>query len=97
MDEAFSYIGRTRRQDKDRKEIEMLERKKLESHGGTVRNLLAELKVLANLHKSHMDWYDSEEDLDLFLKMVDAVEMQEDEILLRNFCRLFHGERRNKR
>ena len=92
VDEAFSYMGRTRRQDKDRKEIEMLERKKLESHGGTVRNLLAELKVLANSHKSHMDWYDSEEDLDLFLKMVDAVEMQEDEILLRNFSKRYFSD-----
>lgn len=87
VDQAFSYAGRTRQQDKDSGESEMLRKKRQGIHCNTVGRFLDELEQLVRNHKSHSEWYSSGSDLDLLLKMIDAVENQEEEILLRNFSK----------
>ena len=92
VDEAFVFAGRTRKRDRDSMELEMLEKKRRSIHGDTAGRLLVELEDLARKHKSHADWYSGESDLDLFLKMMDAVELQKEEILLRNFSKRNFGD-----
>ena len=92
VDEAFVFAGRTRKRDRDSMELEMLEKKRRSIHGDTAGRLLVELEDLARKHKSHADWYSGESDLDLFLKIIDSVESQKEEILLRNFSKRNFGD-----
>ena len=92
VDEAFAFAGRTRRRDSDSRELEILGKKRRDIHGDTAGRLLVELEDLARKHKSHVDWYASESDLNLLLKMIDAVELQKEEILLRNFSKRNFGD-----
>ena len=87
VDEAFSFAGKTRRQDKDFRELEMLRTKRQGIQCDTAGRLIDELEQLTHDHKSHAEWYSTESDLDLLLKMIDAVENQDEEILLRNFSK----------
>lgn len=92
VDEAFAFAGRTRKRDSDSRELEMLGKKRRDIHGDTADRLLVELEDLARKHKSHVDWYASESDLDLLLKMIQAVENQKEDILLRNFSKRNFGD-----
>lgn len=92
VDEAFAFAGRTRRQDNDSRELEMLRKKHQGIHGDTAGGLLDELEQLAMKHKSRADWYSNESDLDLLLTMIQAVENQKEDILLRNFSKRNFGD-----
>ena len=92
VDEAFSYAGRTRRQKADSRESEMLRKKRQDIKSITAGCLLDELEQLAREHRSHVEWYVSESDLDLLLKMIESVEVQGEEIMLRNFSKRNFGD-----
>lgn len=92
VDEAFSYAGRTRRRDRESDDAGKLAEKRQGLCSITAAGFLDAMEQMILSHRSHFGWYTDESDLDLMLKMIEAVENQQDEIMLRNFSKRNFGD-----
>lgn len=87
VDKAFKYVGRTRRAIFDERELKAIESRLSLASNNIGIAFLEGMKALVENHSSHTRWFSDLSELDLILSMVDAIEKQEEEILLRNFSK----------
>ena len=87
IDKAFKYAGRTRRAIFDERELKAIENRLSLASNKISKAFLEEMKSLVENHCSHAKWFSDLNELDFLLSLIDAIEKQQEEILLRNFSK----------